>query len=661
MILDSIAALLLDPTETEFDLMHGHVTTPEKSLLDRWGEALATRQFQARHITIDTLVATLAPACERSFQRLMQALFREGLLDPDTLSHDEHGHGWLTLPDQTRVRFEHLRRGRMASWDLRGKVSVVRAGQPEQRIQFPSQLLTLLNTRLQSSAEPEVLDRLNTEIDDSFINDTLCLAFHEQWTLQLQAAMDPVHQGNLLGYLKNDPGVGNPTSVLEQWGTLGHPWHPNYKTKLGLGTEQVIDFSPEFEARFPVLLCALHRQYAHVESLGGTADYWQWWQHQFPQAARQLTAHLTAQGLEASDYLPLPAHPWQARQELPQLFANEIADRLLVLTDIVAFTAHPTMSFRTVLPEGRSDAPMVKLPVSLRLTSVQRTVSPRSARMGPRISHLLQTILAREPDIQRLLSIVPERLGVHFKPQPVNDEHSRHLAVLYRDNPQSLLETGEMAIPVGSLFATDQHGQPLLRQWVRLSKGTDDAQAIRAFFKDYASIAVPALLGMYLRYGVAFEAHQQNSFMVMGADGHVSRLLLRDFGDIRIDRKTLHAQGLDIELHDPKMTLYDDAGFVRDKLLHTVFMCHLGELVLLCARHFEIAQALLWDELSAQVSQCFDDVRSQVEPQRWLTERAALLEQDWPAKSFMRMRLMESHADIVGRLPNPLSPAAHVG
>ncbi|NVZ72927.1 IucA/IucC family protein [Pseudomonas costantinii] len=640
--------------------MLGNSRTAEKSLLERWGEALATPQFQANHITLDALINTLAPAAERSFQRLIQALFREGLLASGTRTYDERGHCWLTLPDQSSLRFDHLRPGRMASWDLRGKVTLLRDGHPDQKIQFPSQLLTLLNSALESSADPEVLSRLNAEIDDSFVNDTLCLAFHEQWTIQLHESMDPAHQHNLLSCLQNNPSISNPTSVLEQWGTLGHPWHPNYKTKLGLSTEQVINFSPEFEARFPVFLCALHRQFAHVEMLAGTADYWQWWQNHFPQAAQQLTTELRSLGLDASDYLPLPAHPWQARQELPQLFANEIGDRLLVLTEIVAFTAHPTMSFRTVLPEGRCDAPMVKLPVSLRLTSVQRTVSPRSARMGPRISHLLQTILDREPAIQKTLSIVPERIGVHFKPQPANDEHSRHLAVLYRDNPQSLLRPGEMAVPVGSLFAIDQHGQPLLRQWVRLSQGTDDAEAMLAFFRDYAAIAVPALLGMYLRYGVAFEAHQQNSFMVMAADGQLSRLLLRDFGDIRIDRKTLHAHGLDIELHDPKMTLYDDSSFVRDKLLHTVFMCHLGELVLLSARHFDIPQARLWSELSAQVSQCFDDLRSLVEPQRWETEREALLEQDWPAKSFMRMRLLDSHADIVGRLPNPLSAAANV-
>jgi len=221
----------------------------------------------------------------------------------------------------------------------------------------------------------------------------------------------------------------------------------------------------------------LHRQYAHVETLAGSADYWPWWQQHFPQAARELADVLTAQGLAPADYLPLPAHPWQARQELPQLFANEISDRLLVLTEIVAFTAHPTMSFRTVLPDGRCDAPMVKLPVSLRLTSVQRTVSPRSARMGPRISELLLSILSREPGISKRLSIVPERIGVHFKPQPANDEHSRHLAVLYRDNPLSQLQSGEMAVPVGSLFALDQHGEPLLRHWAECLYGHERRRA----------------------------------------------------------------------------------------------------------------------------------------------------------------------------------------
>lgn len=633
-------------------------TQKQQQLLSRWSEALSTEAFQSHRITLDHLCNALAPAAQRSFQRLIQALFREGLITPDACTFDGNNHCWLTLGDGAQLHFDHLCGTRMNSWDVRGSIVLHTPDRQPHKIQLPSELLEHLSTLLNPPASAQVLERLALELDDSFSNDTLCLAFHHGWTERLREQIGAEYDNNLLAWLHASPGHPNPTSLLEQWGTLGHPWHPNYKTKLGLSAAQVIAFSPEFEASFPIVLCALHRQYAHVEALAGTADYWDWWQGHFPQAAEQLQRHLHQRGLDAADYLPLPSHPWQAHEELPHSFANEIADNLLIITDIVAFTGHPTMSLRTVLPQASRVAPMVKLPVALRLTSVQRTVSPRSARMGPRISQLMLQILDQEPQIQRLLNIVPERIGVHYAAQPVDEDRSRHAGVLYRDNPLTLLQAGELAVPVGSLFAVNELEQPLLRDWVQLAQGRDDSEAMLAFFDDYLSIAVPALLGIYLMYGVAFEAHQQNSFMVMGADGQLNRLLLRDFGDIRIDRKTLHAQGLDIQLHDPKMTLYDDTGFVRDKLLHTTFMCHLGELTLLCARHWSVPQDILWDRLATQVAQCFDSVRERVEPARWESERQALLEQDWPAKSFMRMRLLDSHADIVGRLGNPLRASA---
>lgn len=634
-------------------------TEAQKALSATWGEALATQAFKRRGVTRGDLHRAMSLASQRSFQRLIQALFREQLLSADDCQFDLSAGCCLALGNSHSLHFEHLQAGRMNSWELRGKILRHHPGRPIQVLRFPSQLLDCLSSRFSLAVPPDVVQRLCEELDNSFSNDILCLAFHRRWTLQLKAQIGQACGGNLLAWLNTRFSLPNPTLVLEQWGTLGHPWHPNYKTKMGLSASQVIGFSPEFEASFSIVLCALHRQCAHVESLAGTQDYWSWWQTYFPLAVQQLSFELKCRGLDVSDYLPLPAHPWQATEVLPHVFAEEIADNLLLVTDIPAFTASPTMSFRTVMPEANSAGPMVKLPVSMRLTSVQRTVSPRSARMGPRVSDLLMQILVKEPQIQRLLSIVPERVGVHYAPQPADDERSRHAAVLYRDNPQSLLRAGEMAIPVGSLFALDEREQPLLRQWVRLALGRDDSEAIQGFFRDYLSIAVPSLLGLYLMYGVAFEAHQQNSFMVMTADGQLSRLLLRDFGDIRIDRETLHGQGLDVELHDPKMTLFDQSDYVRDKLLHATFMCHLGELVLLCARHWDVPQACLWEQLSEQVSQCFEALRSRVDPLRWERERRALLESDWPAKSFMRMRLLDSHVDIVGRLSNPLRRATN--
>lgn len=630
----------------------------QQQLLCAWGEALATPSFRRQRITLEHLRQALPLASQRSFQRVIQALFREALLNPEKGQYGPFARCSFELEDGQILCFDHLVQGYMSSWELRGAVTLHRPGQSAQTLLFPSQLLACLSSRFTQAVASDVLMRLAGELDNSFTNDTLCMAFHQGWTAQLNARIGSTDDGNLLTWLKDSQTQANPTLLLEQWGTLGHPWHPNYKTKLGVSAAQVIAFSPEFEARCSIVLCALHRDCSHVEVMEGTGDYWGWWQESFPRAAKQLSIELKRRGLDSNDYLPMPAHPWQVSDVLPRVFAREIADKQILLTDIVAFNGQPTMSFRTMVPDC-AGAPMVKLPVGMRLTSVQRTVSPRSACMGPRISHLLLQILAKEPQIQSLLSIVPERIGVHFVAQPADDERSRHAAVLYRDNLQGLLQPDEMAVPVGSLFAMDEHQQPLLGQWVRLAHGRDDSDAMLRFFSDYLSIVIPGLLGIYLIYGVAFEAHQQNSFMVMAADGQMSRLLVRDFGDIRIHRQTLHEQGFDIELHDPKMTLYDQSEHVRDKLLHTTFMCHVGELALLCTRHWQVPQAVLWGQFSTQVAQSFDALRERVEPRRWAAERQALLEKDWPAKSFMRMRLLDRHTDIVGRLSNPLRAATH--
>ncbi|MDA7085989.1 IucA/IucC family protein [Pseudomonas sp. SA3-5] len=636
------------------------VALPEtmQLLLSHWSEALASPAFRSRHVTLDQLIEALPAARERSFQRLIQALLREGLLDPATLGRDEHNHCWLALGDPgTRLRFDHLQPAGMGSWQLHGSVALCRAQALPYLLQYPSELLQLLSDRLTCCVTSATLTRLARELDDSLRNDSLCLAYHQSWNRQLRHEQDSVD--GLLAWLQASACPDNPTLLLEQWGTLGHPWHPNYKTKLGLSAAQVIELSPEFEARLPIRLAALRRSCAHSESLDADLDYRHWWHSQFPQASRQLDAELRRQSLEPDDYLPLPVHPWQAEQVLPREFAREIAEQRLILTAIEAFQGHPSMSFRTVLPGASRTLPMVKLPVGLRLTSVQRTLSPRSARMGPRVSRLLLAILGQEPELARHLSVIPERVGLHFNPEPADDEHARHLAVLYRDNPLSLIGPGELAVPVGSLFAEDDRGQPLLRQWVRLAQGRDDSQAMQAWLRDYLAVALPGLLGLYLVYGVAFEAHQQNSFMLMDRDAQPRRLLLRDFGDIRIHRPSLHAQSLDLELHDPQLTLFDDPDIVRDKLLHTCFMCHLGELVLLCARHWQVPERPLWAMLADQVGQCFAALRGRVDEARWQGERRALLEQDWPAKSFMRMRLENSQSDIVGRLRNPLSQDQH--
>jgi siderophore synthetase component len=591
-------------------------------------------------------------ARQRGLQRTLQALFREQLLEPGHLIHDGHA-SWLPLWGQrAMLRFEGLRIGRIGNLQLDGAISLVQPGRPPQVLDSPSTLLAGIAPSLPGPPAAEDVQRLAIELENSTTNDALCLAYRGGWAEELSAALRERHP-RFLAALRN-AGHPNAPLLLEQWGTLGHPWHPNYKTKLGLDPADVMALSPEFQAQLRVPLAALRAGKAHVAFAAAGEDYRTWFGRTYPLAWQAWLAALQARNLPHEAWLPLPLHPYQASRQLPQLFAQEIADGDLLLLD-AHMPATPTMSFRTVVPHGSSQLPHLKLPVSLRLTSVQRTVSPKSAVMGPRVSRLLSAILASEEGFDGTLAIVPELCGVHLLDP--DDDRARHLAALYRANPAACVAPGALAVPVGALFAESPFsGRPLATEAVALCC-SDDASGAQEFFRQYAATALRAVLSAYLQYGVAFEAHQQNSFIVLDRHYHPAQLLVRDFGDIRIHRPTLERSGHTLQAHRPGHTLFDDAGIVRDKLLHAVLLCHVSELALLLARSYGCDEDVFWRIYARELAQTFDTLRGHTDPARWEQERAALLEADWPAKSFLRMRLSDSSDDALGSMPNPLREA----
>jgi siderophore synthetase component len=591
-------------------------------------------------------------ARQRGLQRTLQALFRERLLEPDHLIHDIHT-SWLPLWGQrAMLRIDGLRLGRIGNLQLDGAITLVQPGRPPHVLATPAALLDGIAASLPAPCAAEDLHRLSVELENSTANDALCLAYRHGWAARLSASLQRRHPLFLASL--RAAGHANVPLLLEQWGTLGHPWHPNYKTKLGLSAQDVMALSPEFEAQLQVPLAALRANKAHVAFAAEGEDYRSWFGRTYPQAWQSWLAALQARGVPHEGWLPLPAHPYQAAQQLPQLFAAEIAAGDLLLLD-AAMPATPTMSFRTVAPYGSALLPHLKLPVSLRLTSVQRTVSPKSAVMGPRVSRLLSAILASEDGFGGTLAIVPEQCGIHLL--DADDDRARHLAALYRANPAACVAPGMLAVPVGALFAESPFsGRPLVAEAVALC-GSDDAAGAQAFFRQYAATTLRAVLSAYLLYGVAFEAHQQNSFIVLDRQFRPVQLLVRDFGDIRIHRPTLERSGHTLQAHRPGHTLFDDDGVVRDKLLHAVLLCHVSELALLLARSYGCDEDVFWRIFAGTAHEVFDALRGHADPARWTQERAALLEGDWPAKSFLRMRLSDSSDDALGSMPNPLREA----
>jgi siderophore synthetase component len=594
-------------------------------------------------------------AGKRSLQRTVQALFREKLLHADQLIF-EGTVAWLPLWNQQGVlRFEGLQLGRIGNCQLSGPIAYYRAGERPQPLFTAAALLARVVQSI-TGATPQDLQRLLTEVENSVLNDALCLDYRRGWTQRLKGRFGKGQQ-NFIAALRNS-NEPNPALLLEQWGALGHPWHPNYKTKLGLDTQEVVAMSPEFEPALEVPVAAIREDVATLAFSVDGVDYRQWFADAFPQIWRRWAAALGQLGHDAANWLPLPLHPYQLQRAIPDKFHEELSAGELLLLPGVVFPAAPTMSFRTVVPEGSADLPHVKLPVSLRLTSVERTVSPKSAVMGPRLTRLIRSILQKERGFRETLDAVGEDVGLHYIDPAGDDDRARHLSVLFRANPMSKRTTGRFPLPVGALFAESPlNGRALATDLVSQSFG-DHAQGAEAFFQCYCAVALAAMLGPYLLYGIAFEAHQQNSFMMVDDQHRPVQLLVRDFGDLRIHGPTLRQAGMELAAYRAGHTLFETDEQVRDKLLHAFMLCHLGELALLLSRAYHHPETHFWEIVRTEAEKAFEQLRPRTDAQRWRSERQALLEADWPAKSFLRMRLADSAEDAVGRMPNPLKTAA---
>jgi siderophore synthetase component len=599
---------------------------------------------------------SLYEARKRGLQRTVQALFRENLLQKDHLI-TEGAIAWLPLwTQQAMLRFEGLQIGRIGDCRISGAISYYRTGLLPQPVPTASALLACVALSLPFRVSAEDLQRLVHELDNSTDNDVLCLNYRRAWAEQLVADFR-TDQEHFISALRHSS-TPNPALLLEQWGTLGHPWHPTFKTKLGLSPDEVIALSPEFQPHLQVPLAALRSSKAHLAFAEGDCDYRAWFAQRFPAGWGKWQAAMAALGADADAWLPLPLHPYQATRLIPQKFAPEVAAGDLMLLKDVYLEATPTMSFRTVVPNGSAELPHLKLPVSLRLTSVQRTVSPKSAVMGPRLTRLLAAILNHEGGFGGTLDIVREDVGLHYIDPDGDDDRARHLAVLFRANPMAKGTAALFPVPVGALFADSPFsGRPMATELVALACG-DHAKGALEFFQRYASTVLTAMLSAYLLYGIAFEAHQQNSFIMVNDQYEPVQLLARDFGDLRVHGPTLRRTGLGVVPYRAAHTVYEDNEPVRDKLLHAVMLCHLAELGLLLSRTYNHPEAGFWNVLRSEVEDAFDRLRARTEPQRWHAERRALLEDDWPAKSFLRMRLTDTSDDVHGCMPNPLWAAS---
>lgn len=302
--------------------------------------------------------------------------------------------------------------------------------------------------------------------------------------------------------------------AAEQSLLLGHPLHPTPKSREGLSETEHRHFSPELRGSFPLHWMAVDRSVLATDSA--------WTEQGRAVHAEQLTARLAGDLALPDHSVALPLHPWQARELTHRPAVRALLDAGL-LHDLGPHGDHwyPTSSVRTV---HRTGAPaMLKLSLGVRITNSRRENLRKELHRGVEVHRLLRGGLA-----QQLRAAHP---GFDIVRDPAwlavdtpDGEPVAGLDVMLRHNP---FRADNDAVCVAGLVTPrpwpgrrDTHSRlaDIVAGLVARTGRPTGAVAAEWFLR-YLDHVVRPVLWLDATAGVALEAHQQNTLVILDPDG----------------------------------------------------------------------------------------------------------------------------------------------
>ncbi|WP_440554520.1 IucA/IucC family protein [Streptomyces sp. SCPE 10] len=311
----------------------------------------------------------------------------------------------------------------------------------------------------------------------------------------------------------------------EQALLLGHPLHPTPKSREGLTEAEGELYSPESRGAFPLHWMAVAPALLATDSA--------WTERGRPVPAGRLTRHLAGTALPLPDgHTALPLHPWQAREVRHRPAVAALLDSGL-LRDLGPHGPawRPTSSVRTVHRRG---APaMLKLSLGLRITNSRRENLRKELRRGVEVHRLLRTGLSRQwAAVHPGFDIVrdPAWLAVDDpdgRPVPGLDVVIRHNPFTPADDacclaglvsPRPLAEPAPHAAAEGQPPAMRSRLSVLVAR-LAVRTGRPRAAVATEWFLRYLEQVVRPVFWLDAEAGVALEAHQQNTLVLLDGDG----------------------------------------------------------------------------------------------------------------------------------------------
>lgn len=284
-----------------------------------------------------------------------------------------------------------------------------------------------------------------------------------------------------------------------------HPFYPTARAKLGFEAEHLHAYAPEFQPVFALRWLAVPRT-----SYEGAA---------LPQNLYPSFSDIGLDETLSANHELMPVHPALWDTGLDDFLAQADLTKAVVRAPKSYLSVIPTLSVRTVVPLSCPGLHL-KLPLTIRTLGASnlRTIKPSTIIDGDIVQTILRDVTADLPAISVRLLLTDEAMGATAFGQPF-------LGFILRRYPDLNEET---ITPVAALAAPAPGGQLTIETLADRFYGGD----VAALFRDYVDLLLRLHLTLWLKFGIALEANQQNSVLVFSGNG--LRLLLKDNDAARI-------------------------------------------------------------------------------------------------------------------------------
>jgi hypothetical protein len=309
---------------------------------------------------------------------------------------------------------------------------------------------------------------------------------------------------------------------------VDHPVYPTARSRTGLSDTDLPAYAAEFAPVFELCWAAVPRhqvtwsrppdrphlhgdRYVCARPLAES-----WW---------PTMEDVGLPGSLSAGHVLFPVHP----------LAVPVVRRIpgVVVAPRAQVAVRPTLSMRTVAPEV-SPRTHLKLPLTTSTLGRRnrRSIKPSTLADGARAESLLREVAAREPDLP--MALADEQTYAHAGHE--------YLGWMIRRYP-----AGEV-VPVAALLAPSVRGGRVIEELAARHRGGD----VERLLGDYLDVLFRWNVRLFVRYGVALEAHQQNLSLVFG-DGRLG-LLIKDNDGLLAAPDRLRAAGLGVpDFSDPRM------------------------------------------------------------------------------------------------------------